>query len=227
MTRPLKETRFISSSMSRSASSPTPATLSIGYPDKYDVWADGKNSTLEKQIPRIIRKLQDLHDENLRAHQQWLREQAERQAVEAKRREAEKLEWDAAMERARPQAVDALRRSTLIAALQAWRDARDMREICAALETAAQTARAGGQHDLAGNLESWRTAGLALADAVDPTSGADGIGHIDFELEPTPDDLRPFLNGLNPQGPGYSIYYSPQRPGKPSRPWPEAWEQFR
>jgi hypothetical protein len=38
----------------------------MGYPDKYDVWADGKNSTLEKQIPRIIRRLQDLHDENAR-----------------------------------------------------------------------------------------------------------------------------------------------------------------
>lgn len=199
----------------------------MGYPDKYDRWADGKNSTLEKQVPRIIRRLQDLHDENARAHQQWLREQAERQAAEAIRREAEKLEWEAAMERARPQAVNALRHSTLIAALQAWRDARDMREICTALETAAQAARTGGELDLAGNLESWRSAGLALADAVDPTSGADGIGHIDYALEPTPDDLRPFLNGLNPQGPGYSIYYSPQRPGKPSRPWPEAWEQFR
>lgn len=199
----------------------------MGYPDKYDRWADGKNSTLEKQIPRIIRRLQDLHDENARAHQQWLHEQAERQAAEAIRREAEKLEWEAAMERARPQAVNALRHSTLIAALQAWRDARDMREICTALETAAQAARTGGEHDLAGNLESWRSAGLALADAVDPTSGADGIGHIDYALEPTPDDLRPFLNGLNPQGPGHSIYYSTQRPGKPSRPWPEAWERFR
>jgi len=199
----------------------------MGYPDKYDRWADGKNSTLEKQIPRIIRRLQDLHDENARAHQQWLREQAERQAAEAIRREAEKLEWEAAMERARPQAVNALRHSTLIAALLAWRDARDMREICTALETAAQAARAGGEYDLAGNLESWRSAGLALAKAVDPTSGADGIGHIDYALEPAPDDLRPFLNGLNPQGPAYGIYYSPQRPGKPSRPWPEAWEQFR
>lgn len=199
----------------------------MGYPDKYDVWADGKNSTLEKQIPRIIRRLQDLHDDNARAHQQWLREQAERQAAEAIRREADKLEWEAAMERARPQAVNALRHSTLIAALQAWRDARDMREICTALETSAQAARVAGQHDLAGNLESWRTAGLALADTVDPTTGGDGIGHIDCALEPTPDDLRPFLNGLNPQGPGHSIYYSLQRPGKPSRPWPEAWEQFR
>lgn len=119
-----------------------------GYPDKDSVRAEAKPGVLDKQIPRIIRDLQTCHDEQRRPQLVWEREQADRRAVEERRRAAERAEWDAAMRRAHPQVVDALRRATLTAALHAWRDARDIREICATLATASHTARIAGQDEI-------------------------------------------------------------------------------
>jgi len=52
-----------------------------------------------------------------------------------------------------------------------------------------------------------------------------GIGHIGFAIEPAPDDLRPFLNGLSPERPGRD-YFASQRAGAPTRPWPPDWDRF-
>jgi hypothetical protein len=197
-----------------------------GDPDKAGRWSDDKRGTLEKRIPSIVRDLQARHEEQVRAHEEWRREWEREQAEQARRRAAEKIEWEAAIAHARPQAIDALRQATLLAALGAWRDAQDMREICSVLGQAADNARAAGQEELAANLLAWQEGGLALADTVDPTRGSASFAHLPFALEPTADDLRPFLDGWNPRTPGRDYYTGP-REHKPSKPWPDAWEQFR
>jgi hypothetical protein len=152
-------------------------------------------------------------------HQEWKTAEEQRQA-------AEKIVWQDAMDNARPKAVADLRHATLLAALTAWRDARDMREICAILDTAANTATDAGHTELAENLAAWREDGLKLADTVDPTIEPASLATLTHALDPKPDDLRPHLDGWSPTAPRRDTYNS-QNDRKPSRPWPAEWSRLR
>jgi len=99
-----------------------------------------------------------------------------------------------------------LRRRTLVAALCAWRDARDLRQICTVLDSAADLADQEGDPKLAANLRNWCAGGRELAQRLDPTAGPAAFGAIDFDLEPGSDDLRPYLKGWSPDGPRKDYY---------------------
>lgn len=214
-----------------------------GYRNR-DTWADDKRGTLESQIRQIAKEAQagfdadeaerlEWEQRRAEAHAQWLREQ-EAARLERERKESETHRaWETALAEARPQAADAVRQATLVAALHAWRDARDLRQICGILDESAIEADQAEDAGLALNLRNWRDVGLALADRIDPTAGERSLGWLPFEVEPTADDLRPFLNGWSPDAPRKEDPAKPASKPQPADPpdWgvsrPKPWHPGR
>jgi alkanesulfonate monooxygenase SsuD/methylene tetrahydromethanopterin reductase-like flavin-dependent oxidoreductase (luciferase family) len=93
-----------------------------------------------------------------------VRQQAAAQEERERKEAAIRREWEAALAEARPRAVDAVQERMLIAALRAWRDARDVREICGILTRGADEADNAGETCRARNILAWRDGGLELAD---------------------------------------------------------------
>ena len=52
-----------------------------------------------------------------------------------------------------------------------------------------------------GELAAWLTWARARADTIDPTVGTPALTSLDFTIEPSPEDLRPHLNGWSPYRP--------------------------
>lgn len=170
--------------------------------DKKDTWADDKRTTLEKRLPRIIRDVEAgiVADEEARvaaqrAHDEYVAEQ--------ERREAEKrLQWQAALDEARPLAAELQRRKAFRRAYNSWVSADEIRAFCNALEQAAPEDPADSE-----NRARWVAWARAAADRLDPTRGDGAIAAIDFDIEPEPDDLRPFIGDWSPHEP-YREYRS-------------------
>lgn len=192
----------------------------------HEVWVDDKRTSLEARIRQIVKQVQAAFEEDERSRLEAVRKHEEWKAAEERRRAAEMVEWQEAMDQARPKAAAALRHASLLAALQAWRDARDMREICDVLDASAAQAVSSGQTQLAENLAAWRDGGLALADSVDPTIGPASLGNLSFDVSPTDDDLRPYLGKWSPNGPRPDYYGGP-KDRQPSRPWPAEWSKLQ
>ncbi|MFE2612305.1 hypothetical protein ACFXA2_01645 [Micromonospora chalcea] len=131
------------------------------------------------------------------------RRRLEEAAAERRRQEEATLaHWHAAMADARVRAADNIRAETFRNAYQAWTTAADIRAFCTALEQAAE-----GRTGTGGYLASWVAWGRAAADRIDPIRSRRVLADIDYNPEPGPDDLRPFLGD-----------WSPHRPRKEHRP---------
>ena len=74
--------------------------------------------------------------------------------------------------------------------------AADMRAFCDALEDASASQAASD-----GELAAWLTWARARADQIDPTVGTPTLTTVAFTIEPSPEDLRPHLNGWSPHRP--------------------------
>ncbi|MDW5330665.1 hypothetical protein [Plantactinospora sp. KLBMP9567] len=170
--------------------------------DKKDTWTDDKRTTLEKRLSRIVRDVEAgiVADEEAklaakRAHDEYVAEQ-ERQRAEERRR------WQTALDEARPQAAELLRKKEFRRAYDSWVSASEIRAFCDALERAAPDEPADSE-----NRTRWITWARAAADRLDPTRGDQALAGIDFDIEPEPDDLRPFTGDWNPLQP-YREYRS-------------------
>ncbi|MEV6321399.1 hypothetical protein AB0M45_09405 [Nocardia sp. NPDC051787] len=199
-------------------------TISSQSVSDKNVWLDEKRAPLERRIGQIIEDVKASFDEANRrreeAHHRWLAQKAEYE----RKRAAEQLEWETALAAARPKAVAMLQRRTLFAALGAWRAARDLREICALLDGVAVGAQADGDAERAANLRSWCAAGRKLAERLDPTIGPASLGTITVDIEPGPDDMRPYLNGWRPDGPYKDYHRKSIDELSLSRPRPTDWD---
>jgi hypothetical protein len=124
---------------------------------------------------------------------------AEQQAAEERRRgDIERTaDWERAIAKARYLAVEEHRTATFTTAFEQWRNAAAMRAFCDALEHTS-TASPGASK---GELTAWLTWARARADKIDPTVGTPTFTRIDFTIEPSPEDLRPHLNGWSPYRP--------------------------
>lgn len=92
------------------------------------------------------------------------------------------------------------------------------------LDARATEAKSLGQHSTAENLERWRDAGLTLADRLDPAKAPASLADVDFDaITPSREDLRPYLDGRDPD------YLLPNTTHDPKRrkPWPEDWDLAR
>ncbi len=162
-----------------------------------DTWVDAKGNLLEQQLRRIIRDVEITAeaDEQARLARLRVQEQAE---AERKRRDEHRLaQWQAAMADARGQAIGWLRAQTFQRAFQAWTTATNIRAFCAALDEAADR----DDVDSSTGVADWVAWGRAAADDIDPTRGTRPLAAVDFDPEPGPNDLRPFLAEWSPHRP--------------------------
>ena len=123
---------------------------------------------------------------------------AEERAAEWKRQEEEKrARWQAAIADARVHAIEKLRQDAFRSAHGAWTAATEIRAFCLALEDEHHA------QDGADNLARWIAWAREAADRIDPTRGPSTLADISFDVDPQPQDLRPFLGDWSP--------YQPQR----------------
>ncbi|MGC4865576.1 hypothetical protein ACLQ3B_09090 [Micromonospora sp. DT53] len=164
--------------------------------DKKDTWTDDKRTTLEKRLPRIIRDVEAgiAADEEAklaaqRAHDEYVAEQERKRAEERRR-------WQAAIDEARPQAAELLRKKAFRRAYDSWISANEIRAFCDALGQAAPEEPAESE-----NRNRWIEWARDAADRLDPTQGDRALAGIGFDIEPKPGDLRPFIGDWSPHEP--------------------------
>ena len=176
--------------------------------DQRLIWRDTASSPLEQRANRIVADIIKAVEEQERISAAFRQREEERRAAairaeqqaaeERRRRDIERTaKWEHAIAKARRLAVEEHRRVTFNSALEQWRTAADMRAFCDALEQAPAAGQAAG----GGELAAWLTWARARADTIDPTVGGPALASIDFTIEPSPDDLRPHLNGWSPSHP--------------------------
>ncbi|MBQ1076066.1 hypothetical protein KBX06_23320 [Micromonospora sp. C31] len=154
--------------------------------DKKDTWADDKRTTLEKHLPRIIRDVEAgiAADEEAklaaqRAHDEYVAELNRREAEERRR-------WQAALDEARPQAAELLRKKAFRRAYDSWISANEIRAFCDALEVAGPD-----RPDDLDNRARWIGWARAAADCLDPTCGDGALAGIEFDIAPRPTTSGP------------------------------------
>ncbi|GGK81786.1 hypothetical protein Sme01_62810 [Sphaerisporangium melleum] len=171
-----------------------------------DHWTDTARSQVDSKVLEIIKEIEHRAEAEEQAALAWKRRQEERDAEEERQKAAERARWEAAVAQARGSAIDDYRNRTFADALGAWAAATEIREFCAALE------RASGDYQETGEamcLQSWVGWGRSLADRLDPVRNPSQLAQADFDAEPAPDDLRPYLGDWSPYGP-HKEYYRPQ-----------------
>ncbi|OIJ96669.1 hypothetical protein BIV25_17065 [Streptomyces sp. MUSC 14] len=191
-------------------------------------WSDTKRGrTLEKQIGTVFKDLEARAEASRQARRAWEEEQKKREE-QRKREEVEKrAKWEKAMRNARAKAQDAHRERTFRDGLERWHVAEDIRAFCAALE---KSAAADSDPVQAERLTQWIRWGRMRAEEIDPTRGSDGFGTEEFDTDPAPEDLRPFLGKWSPHRPEEEFRYStppPQRPPVTEIARDEGWRYGR
>jgi len=142
---------------------------------------DRKRWRLEDRLAQALDKIEDLAAG------------AEARRLEAELREAERRQsWEAAMERARERLLEATRVAHLQEQVDRWQLAADVRAFIEQIR--------GGPtaHVVEPSEEAWLQWASEYADAIDPMSRPVGFPP---EVQPTPDALRPHLDGWSPYGP--------------------------
>ncbi|WP_262007877.1 hypothetical protein [Streptomyces sp. FIT100] len=160
--------------------------VSGGVRHRAGEWADTAARPLEDQLTEIVQEV------GLRGAAADRKRLAD---LEAARQE--RLRWEAAMQQAKIDYAEAFRVQRLEAQEEAWRHAAGLAAYVDALRLHAATLPAGAQRD---GAEAW----IAWADShvrrLNPLNGTLRMPDIP---EPRAEDLKPFLRGLSPYGPGY------------------------
>jgi hypothetical protein len=163
-----------------------------------DTWTDSKKVTLEKRLRQVIRDVESgiAADEQAR-----LTAQRAAEVAAAKWRQEEEQEhsrWQAAIADARVHAIEKLRKDAFRKAYGDWLTANEIRAFCTALE---QTDQHAESDENSTNLAKWLAWAQDAADRIDPTCEQSSLAQISFDVEPRPDDLRPFLGDWSPHRP--------------------------
>ena len=143
-------------------------------------WADRRSWTLEAKLPDLLRELE------VRAVEDDHREAEARRAAEERRRR-----WEQAMEQARHRFEEAHRAKILENQIASWQHARLIRDYLSLLEQA---------HASESEPAQWISWIRGYLERLDPLASAPVMPETP---EPSPTDLKPFLNGLSPYGPDH------------------------
>jgi hypothetical protein len=186
------------------------------------VWADEKRSALEKRLAVILDDLERQRADEEKARLKAAQEAEERRARRELQEQQTSREWEAAKAAARPLAQEAARRAAFEQAYQSWAAAEQLREFCARL--ADSNASADGQGMPDGNLAAWIAWGRAQAEKLHPSEGPPPLSGVDFDAEPRPKELRPYMGKWSPDRPEHE-YRSPdtQHALEASRSSPTQW----
>jgi len=181
--------------------------LSHGYNSKLE-WADTPKKALEAQVDTIFRALKK-HAEEQERHRlaqeaehkkrkaEWDRQLAERQRAETEEQDRRQQQWKTAMGEAKAAAIQAARGERFTEMFDKWRTAGEMRKFCTALDEAAARSNEPAEAE---RLRQWARWGEQEAESLDPTTG-DRCASAPFSVEPSGEDLRPFLKGWSPHRP--------------------------
>lgn len=158
-----------------------------GY-GKADTWTDDKRSTLEARIHKIMKEVEAGYIADQREHEEWERARREEAERWERQKAEERAQWEQIKATATVQATDKLRTDRFRAAFDNWVAADAIRSFCAALEASASAREVAGQ-----NLDQWVAWAKDKADRLDPTISPAVLAEVDFDIEPRPRDLAPFM----------------------------------
>ncbi|WP_223837667.1 hypothetical protein [Streptomyces venezuelae] len=142
-------------------------------------WADRKRWRLEDVLGAILREVE------VRS-----REDAQRRIDEEHAKEDRKVRWQAAMESAREQAIQAQLATVLREQAKHWHEARALSEYCDALER-----RLAAESD---STYRWLEWARAYTRSLDPLLELPGMPPT---RDPEPEELKPYLKGWSHRGP--------------------------
>ncbi|QKW37058.1 cell envelope integrity protein TolA [Actinomadura sp. NAK00032] len=179
-------------------------TLTVHH-GKDVTWTDNNKSRLEARLLDIIKKAEEAAKDAEHRKQQAEREHAEFLAELDREKAETEARWRAAMAQATEQVTEEHRLRVLTVLREGWNSAREIRELCDALDTANS---GHPNHVEAAQIRSWLDWARALADRLDPVKNLPRLADSQFEFEPQPDDLRPYLGDWSPEGP-YQEYRRP------------------
>lgn len=154
--------------------------LVTGYSQRSAQWADRKSTTLEELLPDLLREIET----------RAVEDEQRRQAAERKAAEQEQT-WEAAMRQARERHAEHHRSEVLRSEVARWSEVRRIRAYCSAVES--------GFPDNSETRE-WIAWARSYADTLDPLQTAPRVPVAPESVQP--EELRPFLDGWDPYGPG-------------------------
>jgi hypothetical protein len=146
---------------------------------------DTKRATLDERLPDVLREL-----EIRAAEDRWHRQEEQRQTEEKSRR------WERAMDQAEHDFREARLAAVLRGQVADWRLSRELDAYLAEME--ASIPAIVGKKERAAATE-WMTWAREYRRRIDPLTKPLGTPAV---RKPTPDDLKPFLHGWSPYGPG-------------------------
>jgi hypothetical protein len=142
-------------------------------------WGDRKRWTLESRLPQALRELETLAVE------------AEQRRVAREQREAERrMAWEAAMQQAKSQAIEAYHVDVLTRQVAAWDRAESTRAYCDAVVA---------RHDDAIEADPAAVRWIAFARAY--ADKLQALPRMPEDPELRHEDLKPYLGGWSPYGP--------------------------
>jgi hypothetical protein len=165
--------------------------MNHGYNER-ERWRGVTPGTLSRRVREVVADLTDQDRVRREAHEAWRNEYEAQQEESRRRQEEQQRQWNEAMAQARPRAIDRIRAEVFGGTMDAWLNAQQIRDFCSALRSSRSEAAEGSE------LLRWVEWALSIADTIDPTTSPGGLAEIAFDVEPGPDDLRPFLGKWSP-----------------------------
>ncbi|WP_327364336.1 MULTISPECIES: hypothetical protein [unclassified Streptomyces] len=149
-------------------------------------WADRKRWRLEDVLGAVLREVE------VRS-----REDAQRRIDEKRAEEDRKVRWQAAMDSAREQAIQAQLATVLREQAKDWHPARALSQYCDALERRL-TASDGSTAKEAASTRQWLEWARAYVGSLDPLRELPGMP---APRDPEAEELKAYLKGCNIRGP--------------------------
>jgi hypothetical protein len=159
--------------------------LSARFEHRQSKWTDGRTGTLENWLPQILQEVE-------------LRAQAAKHARLAAIAEAaeRRRQWECAMEKAKGDYTEAYRADLLSRQVDGWFRARQVRDYLDAMQETIDKLVDTHETVAAKEWHRWAEEWAASADPLGQPLAMPAVP------EPNPEDLKVFLKGWSPYGPG-------------------------
>lgn len=195
---------------------------SYRYERNSDGWSDEAKKPLEHQVRDIARIIKKgvIDDNDTRARE--LQRRAEAREASELEQATQRQTWETIRAKARAKATAKLRESTFSSAFEAWQGAQELRAFAKHLEVEATTR---GLLVNRPRLQEWLEWACTRADDMDPVLNLEHLDDDVFDIEPSADDLRPYMEGWDPTRPqkDYSAGLSSRQQQAASMPQARSW----